>query len=213
MIDPKPVVVEGYGLRLDPLEPAHEAELKSAAADGELWTLVYTSVPEPGSTGDYIEQALAGQAEGHMLPWVIRLGDSSRVIGSTRYHDIVADIDRVEIGYTWYAASYQGTHVNPACKLLLMRHAFERLGCAAVGLRTDDANVRSQRAIEKLGARKDGVIRHSRRRRDGTAGGTVMYSLLRPEWPTVQKRLAERLSRLGIDASGNGLPRNHEAPT
>jgi RimJ/RimL family protein N-acetyltransferase len=196
MIDPRPVVLEGFGLRLEPLEPAHEAELESAAADGRLWELVYTSVPEPGAARQYIAEALEGRKAGHMLPWAVRLSASGQIVGSTRYHDIVADVDRVEIGYTWYAASHHGTHVNPACKLLLLRHAFEGLGCGVVGLRTDDTNLRSQGAIEKLGARRDGLIRHSRRRRDGTVGGTVMYSILRTEWPAVERGLAERLARL-----------------
>ena len=128
-------------------------------------------------------------------------GPSGKIVGSTRYHDIVADIGRVEIGYTWYSASYHGTHVNPACKLILMRHAFGTLGCGVVGLRTDDANLRSQRAIEKLGVHRDGSIRHSRRRKDDTISETVMYSLLRAEWPDVEVRLVERLSQLDVESS------------
>lgn len=201
MIRPRAIVLEDFGIRLEPLQRAHEAELEAAATDGSLWELDYTSVPEPGATAAYIEQALQGQEEGTMLPWVVRLGPSGKIVGSTRYHDIVADIGRVEIGYTWYSASYHGTHVNPACKLILMRHAFGTLGCGVVGLRTDDANLRSQRAIEKLGVHRDGSIRHSRRRKDDTISETVMYSLLRAEWPDVEVRLVERLSQLDVESS------------
>jgi RimJ/RimL family protein N-acetyltransferase len=117
------------------------------------------------------------------------------VVGSTRYHDIVAHIDRVEIGYTWYAKSWQRSHVNTACKLLLMTHAFESLGCAVVGLRTDNFNYASQRAIERLGAKKDGVLRHHFQRRDGTVRDSVMYSVLAPEWRDVKRHLLLRLER------------------
>jgi len=117
------------------------------------------------------------------------------IVGSTRYHDIVAEIDRVEIGYTWYARSWQRTHVNTVCKLLLMQHAFETLGCQVVGLRTDNFNFASQRAIEALGARKDGVIRHHHARRDGSVRDSVMYSVLRAEWRDVKRNLELRLAR------------------
>ena len=117
------------------------------------------------------------------------------IAGSTRYHDIVRDIDRVEIGYTWYGAKWQRSHVNSACKLLLLTHAFEALGCKVVGLRTDNFNFASQKAIEALGAKKDGVIRHHQARRDGTARDSVMYSILVAEWPDVKRHLALRLAR------------------
>lgn len=194
MIHPAPVVLEGHGVRLEPLEPDHHDALVAAAADGELWNLWYTSVPTPEQTTAYIDNALKGLREGHMLPWVVRDLTSGRIVGSTRYHDIIAEVDRVEIGWTWYAASVQRSHVNPACKLLLMEHAFDTLGCAVVGLRTDNFNFRSQRAIEALGAHKDGVIRHHFRRRDGSARDSVMYSILRHEWPAVRKNLEWRLS-------------------
>jgi RimJ/RimL family protein N-acetyltransferase len=128
-----------------------------------------------------------------MLPWVVRELTSGRIVGSTRYHDIVASIGRVEIGYTWYAKSWQRTHVNTACKLLLFQHGFDALGCAVVGLRTDNFNFASQRAIERLGARKDGVIRHHQARRDGSARDSVMYSVLASEWPDVKRHLLLRL--------------------
>ena len=123
---------------------------------------------------------------------------AATIVGSTRYHDIVAAIDRVEIGYTWYAKRWQRSHVNTACKLLLLGHAFDTLGCKVVGLRTDNFNFASQRAIEALGAKKDGVIRHHRARRDGTVRDTVMYSILAAEWPDVKRHLEWRLARHGM---------------
>ena len=195
MIAPAPVTLEGHGVRLEPLEKRHGEGLADAAADGKLWELWYTSVPEPGQTGTYIADALAGQAAGRMLPWAVLEASSGEVIGSTRYHDIVLTIDRVEIGWTWYAARWQRSHVNTACKLLLLGHAFEALGCAVVGLRTDAFNFASQRAIEALGARKDGVLRHHQARRDGSVRDSVMYSILATEWPDVKRHLVSRLAR------------------
>lgn len=193
VIAPRPL--EGHGVRLEPLTVGHGGALASAAADGSLWELWFTSVPEPAQVGRYIADALAGQQAGHMLPWAVRELSTGAVIGSTRYHDIVPAIDRVEIGYTWYARSWQRTHVNAACKLLLLEHAFDALGCQVVGLRTDNFNFASQRAIEGLGAKKDGVIRHHTARPDGSVRDTVMYSILRREWPDVRRHLALRLSR------------------
>jgi N-acetyltransferase len=189
------VTLEGHGVRLEPLTPAHEPALAAAATDGRLWELWYTSVPEPSGVATYIADALAGQAAGHMLPWAVRELATDQIVGSTRYHDIVPAIDRVEIGYTWYAASWQRSHVNSACKLLLLTHAFESLGCAVVGLRTDNFNFRSQRAIEALGAKRDGVLRHHHPRRDGTVRDSVMYSILANEWPDVKRHLGSRISR------------------
>jgi RimJ/RimL family protein N-acetyltransferase len=195
MITPAPITLEGYGLRLEPLAADHLEGLQSAVADGRLWELWYTRVPEPGEVAAYIAAGLAGQDAGHMLPWAVRELGTGAVIGSTRYHDIVADIDRVEIGYTFYAKRWQRTHVNTACKLLLLTHAFEALGCRVVGLRTDNFNFASQRAIERLGAKKDGVIRHHGARRDGTVRDTVIYSILAHEWPDVRRHLQLRLNR------------------
>ena len=197
MITPVPITLEGHGLRLEPLAADHLEGLQSAVADGRLWELWYTRVPEPGEVAGYIASALAGQDAGHMLPWAVRELGTGAIIGSTRYHDIVADIDRVEIGYTFYAKRWQRTHVNTACKLLLLTHAFEALGCRVVGLRTDNFNFASQRAIEGLGAKKDGVIRHHNARRDGTVRNTVIYSILAHEWPDVRRHLELRLSRPG----------------
>jgi RimJ/RimL family protein N-acetyltransferase len=195
MIHPAPIALEGHGVRLEPLTAGHEPALRAAVADGELWKLWFTTVPEPGNVGAYISTALEGQKQGHMLPWAVREVTSGAIIGSTRYHDIVADIDRVEIGYTFYAKQWQRTHVNTACKLLLLQHAFEPLGCGVVGLRTDNFNFASQRAIERLGAKKDGVLRRHQRRRDGTVRDSVMYSVLKEEWPDVKRHLELRLQR------------------
>ena len=195
MISPAPVTLEGPGVRLEPMAPAHGAALAAAASDGALWELWFTSVPRPEEVARYIDIALAGQRDGHMLPWVVRDTATDTIVGTTRYHDIVAPIDRVEIGYTWYAKRWQRSHINTACKLTLMRHAFDTLGCAVVGLRTDLFNVVSQAAIERLGAHRDGVLRHHQARRDGSARDTVMYSILRSEWPAVQERLEGRLER------------------
>ena len=195
MITVAPIVLEDNGIRLEPMTDAHHEALSQAAADGELWNLWVTAVPEPAGMPAYIATALNGQRDGHMLPWVVRDRTTGLVIGSTRYHDIMAGIDRVEIGHTWYAARHQRTHVNTTCKRLLLRHAFETLGCKVVGLRTDRFNVRSQRAIEALGAQRDGVIRHFGMRKDGTARDTVMYSILASEWPDVRRNLDSRLAR------------------
>ena len=195
MIHPKPATLEGHGVRLEPLAREHEKGLIEAAKDGRLWELWFTSVPEPEKALAYIETALAGQKAGHMLPWAVLDAKTGAVLGSTRYHDIIAETDRVEIGWTWYAQRCQRTHVNTACKLLAFAYAFESLKCAVVGLRTDNFNFRSQRAIEALGAKKDGVIRHHWLRRNGTVRDTVMYSVLATEWPDVKRHLELRLKR------------------
>jgi RimJ/RimL family protein N-acetyltransferase len=195
VIEPRPAVLEGGGVRLEPMMAVHRDDLAEAATDGRLWELWFTSVPRPEEAEAYIAKALQGQRDGHMLPWVVRELTTGRVIGSTRYHDIVTSVDRVEIGYTFYAASWQRRHVNTACKLLLLSHAFDTLGCKVVGLRTDHFNFRSQRAIEAIGAKKDGVLRHHATRRDGTVRDTVMYSILLGEWPDVRRHLQLRLAR------------------
>jgi N-acetyltransferase len=195
VIDPKPVTLERDGIRLEPLSPEHENGLVAAASDGRLWELWFTSVPEPGGVTNYIRDAIKGQGDGHMLPWAVRDLATDTIVGSTRYHDIVPAIDRVEIGWTWYAERCQRTNVNTTCKLLLLEHAFETLGCAVVGLRTDNFNLRSQKAIEALGAKKDGVLRRHQARRDGTARDSVMYSILKEEWPDVRRHLQLRLAR------------------
>ena len=199
MITLAPVTLEGNGVRLEPLTPAHQESLAAAAADGRLWELWFTSVPKPEETAGYIGDALKGHQAGHMLPWVVRELKTGEIVGSTRYHDVVPGIDRVEIGYTWYAARCQRSHVNTACKLLLLTHAFESMGCRVVGFRTDNFNFVSQKAIAALGAKKDGVIRHHHARRDGTVRDTVIYSILATEWPDVKRHLATRLARHGAN--------------
>ena len=195
MIHLKPIALEGHGVRLEPLSREHHDGLVAAAADGKLWELWFTSVPEPEQTHAYISGAQAGLEAGYMLPWAVRDLASGLIAGSTRYHDILANVDRVEIGWTWYAKRWQKSHVNTACKLLLLEHAFDKLGCKVVGLRTDNFNFTSQRAIEALGAKKDGVIRHHWPRRNGTVRDTVMYSILAHEWPDVRRHLELRLAR------------------
>ena len=195
MIDARPTRLERDGIRLEPMCEDHQHDLARAAADGRLWELWFTSVPAPDGMAGYVADALAGQRAGHMLPWVVYDLSTGEAIGSTRYHDIVPAIDRVEIGYTWYAQSRQRTNVNTTCKLLLLGHAFETLGCKVVGLRTDNFNFRSQRAIEALGAKRDGVLRHHTARRDGTVRDSFMYSILMAEWPDVRRNLEARLAR------------------
>lgn len=192
---PSPVALNGNGVSLVPMQPAHAEALEHAATDGKLWQLRVTSVPAPGEAAAYIETALAGQEAGHMLPFVVIDEHSGDVIGSTRYHDIIAAVARLEIGYTWYARRWQRSHVNTTCKLLLLSHAFDTLGATVVGWRTDNFNVASQKAIERLGARKDGVLRHHALRRDGSVRDTVAYSLLAGEWPEVRTHLEYQLAR------------------
>jgi RimJ/RimL family protein N-acetyltransferase len=193
MKDVAPITMELNGVRLEPLGPQHAESLLAAATDGELWKLRVTSVPAPNEVDAYIARALEMRPT-RMAFAVIDI-DSGAVIGSTSYHDIVPEIDRLEIGYTFYAKSRQRSHVNTTCKLLLMTHAFEKLGAALVGLRTDNFNHASQAAIERLGARKDGVLRHHARRRDGTVRDTVMYSITAGEWPEIKAQLRDRLER------------------
>ena len=185
----EPVELRARGVLLAPLTLAHEAGLRAAAQDGELWNIRVTSVPEPENTRAYIEQALAMRDAGSRMPFAVVDEASGQLLGTSSYHDIVPALKRVEIGYTWYARSVQRSHVNTTCKLLLLTHAFETLGAAVVGWRTDNYNFASQRAIERLGAKKDGVIRHHAPRRDGTVRDTVLYSMLAGEWPEAKAQL------------------------
>ena len=190
----EPVTLDFNGVRLEPLSLDHVDGLRAAAADGQLWNIRVTSVPEPHRTQAYVHAALEMQDR---VAFAVVEAESNRVLGSTSYHDIVPELERVEIGYTWYAQSVQRSHVNTSCKLLLLSHAFDTLGCAVVGLRTDNFNFASQAAIERLGAKKDGVIRHHGLRRDGTVRDTVMYSIVRGEWPEIKAQLHYRLQRHG----------------
>jgi RimJ/RimL family protein N-acetyltransferase len=191
----EPVTLSDRGVQLVPLELGHEAGLRAAAADGELWNIRVTSVPEPEQTRKYIEDALTMRQAGNRFAFAIQDEATGKVIGSSSYHDILPAVKRVEIGYTWYAKSVQRSHVNTTCKLLLMTHAFEMLGCHVVGWRTDNFNFASQAAIERLGAKKDGVIRGHALRRDGTIRDTVMYSLRSGEWPEVKAQLLHSLNK------------------
>jgi RimJ/RimL family protein N-acetyltransferase len=191
-----PVRLESAHITLEPLDLAHIPALERAAADGHLWDLWFTSVPAPGRMTEYVEAALRKQEEGRMSPWVVRENGSGEIVGSTRYYDIVDDPLRVAIGYTWYARRWQRSHVNTACKHLLLANAFQNVGAVAVEFHTDAYNQDSQRAIEKLGAKREGILRAHKRRPDGSLRDTVCYSILATEWPDVDKWLQLRLNRL-----------------
>ena len=191
----EPITLTARGITLLPLALEHEDGLRAAAADGELWNIRVTSVPEPEKTRSYIEDALAMREAGNRFAFAVTDAESGKVLGSTSYHDILPAVKRVEIGWTWYAKSLQRSHVNTTCKLLLMTHAFETLGCHVVGWRTDNFNFASQNAIERLGAKKDGVIRDHALRRDGTIRDTVMYSLRAGEWLEVKAHLLYLLNK------------------
>ena len=191
----QPLVMRHNGVRLEPLALSHEDGLRAAAADGELWKLRITSVPEPHETRAYIETALKMRKDGHRFAFAVVDDATGTVLGTTSYHDILPAVKRVEIGYTWYRKSVQRSHVNTTAKLLMMGHAFDQLGCNVVGWRTDNYNFASQRAIERLGAKKDGVIRGHALRRDGTIRDTVMYSMRSGEWPEARAQLLYLLER------------------
>ena len=191
----EPVTLSGRGIALVPLALEHEAGLRAAAADGALWQLRVTSVPEPEQTRAYIETALAMREAGDRFTFAVLEAATGTVLGCTSYHDIVPAVKRVEIGWTWYARRCQRTHVNTTAKLLLLTHAFETLGCLVVGWRTDNFNFASQAAIERLGAQKDGIIRGHALRRDGTIRDTVMYSMRAGEWPEAKAQLLYLLDK------------------
>lgn len=184
--------LDGTHVRLEPLEAAHAAGLGEAAADGALWTLRFTSVPAPHEAAAYVARALAQQAAGQALPFVVR-DASGAVVGTTRLYDLDAATPRVTIGYTWYARRVQRTGLNTEAKLLLLKHAFETLGCAAVAFETSSENAASRAAIARLGAKQDGTVRRHERHRDGSLRDTVLFSILDHEWPDVQRGLRARL--------------------
>jgi N-acetyltransferase len=190
-----PITLSLRGLRLEPLSLLHEEGLRQAAQDGELWKLRITFVPEPENTRKYIEDALKMRDDGNRFAFAVIDEASGKVLGSTSYHDILPAVKRVEIGYTWYAKSVQRSHVNSTCKLMLMTHAFETLQCGVVGWRTDNFNYASQKAIERLGAQKDGTIRGHALRRDGTIRDTVMYSMRAGEWAEAKAQLLYQLDK------------------
>lgn len=191
----QPVVMQGRGVRLEPLATTHEDGLRAAAADGELWKLRVTSVPEPHNTRAYIDTAMQMRADGNRCAFAVLNDTTGEIVGSTSYHDILPAVKRLEIGWTWYRKSVQRSHINTATKLLMMGHAFDVLGCPVVGWRTDNFNFASQRAIERLGARKDGVMRGHALRRDGTIRDTVMYSMRAGEWPEAKAQLLYGLNK------------------
>lgn len=186
---------------LEPLCMDHVAALEAAAADGELWNLWFTSAPAPGEAPAYVEKALQGHADGLMLPFVVREKRSGDIVGTTRFYDYAVELPRIAIGYTWYASRWQKSHLNTACKRLLLRHAFQTLGCVAVEFHTDHRNLDSQRALERLGAHRDGVLRSHKRRPDGSLRNTVCYSILDSEWSDVDRWLGLRLQRLSASRS------------
>ena len=192
----QPVVLSGWGVSLQPLSLAHVDGLVEATADGDIWRLNVTSAPAPdaASVTAYIEHALQGQSQGTMLPFVV-VTDAQRIVGTTRFYDIDTDVPNLAIGYTWYAASVQRTHVNTACKRLLLGHAFDTLNCAAVYFHTSHLNLASRAAIARLGAKMDGVIRHHKRHKDGSLRDTWSYSIVSDEWPEIKADLEKKLAR------------------
>lgn len=190
---PLPALLEDGDIRVRPLRPDDEEPLRTVAADGALWELWYTSVPTPDEHADWLQDALRGSTAGRWLPMVVELGD--RIVGTTRYYDLVPEVPRVAIGYTWYAQSVQRSRVNTTVKRLLLRHAFEHWDVATVQFHTDRFNLRSQRAIEALGARREGILRANQLRRDGSLRDTVCFGILRSEWPDVERHLSLRLQR------------------
>jgi RimJ/RimL family protein N-acetyltransferase len=193
----EPLTLTGQLVTLEPLDPGHHDELVDAVQDGRLWELWYTSVPAPEAMAADIEDRLARQADGTMLPFAVRHNGTGRVVGMTAYLNIEADVPRLEIGTTWTARWAQRTGVNAESKLLLLTHAFDVLGCLAVEFRTHWHNVQSRTAIARLGAKQDGVLRNHRRMPDGSLRDTVVFSIIDSEWPAVRSGLQYRLARGG----------------
>src|SRR6478735_1841462 len=191
----EPVTLKGEHATLEPLEAKHEAALRDAAADGELWRLWYTSVSPPDQIGDYIARALDMRERLGAMPFAVRHNTTGNVVGCTRYFNVDAANRRLEIGHTWYSKRVQRTAVNTECKLLLLTHAFEALGCIAVEFRTHFFNFASREAIARIGAKQDGILRNHQVMPDGTLRDTVVFSIIAPEWPTVKRHLAFRLDR------------------
>lgn len=182
----------GRHVRLEPLVPGHAAALGHASEEGALWALPYTFVPRADEARAYVEKALGMQAAGAALPFAV-LDAYGEVVGSTRFYHLDREVPRATIGYTWYAARVQRTALNTEAKRLLLAHAFDELDCAAVAFETSHLNLRSQAAIERLGARRDGVLRAHLRHRDGSLRDTHVFSILATEWPAVRERLDARL--------------------
>lgn len=184
-----PLSLHDANITLLPLEKAHLPALRAAAADGELWRLFFTTVPTPENTENWFDIALEAQSQGKALPFTVLRNSDQKIIGSTRFCNIDKNNQRLEIGYTWYAKSAQRTNINTECKRALLKHAFETLKCIAVEFRTDWFNRTSQAAIERLGAKRDGVLRNHSILPDGRIRDTVVYSILQSEWAGVEKNL------------------------
>ena len=192
-MDISPVVLEGRDVRLEPLTMAHAEPLIAAANDGELWRSTVTIVPSRTTMSDYLSAALTAQAQGRELPFVIVSKPSEQVVGTTRFYNIEHEYRTIEIGYTWLAASAQRTAVNTEAKLLLLKHAFENLRCIRVALITDVLNQQSQKAILRLGAKQEGVLRNQMIMPDGRYRDSVCFSIIESEWPEVKERLTAKL--------------------
>ena len=188
--------LRGRHAELEPLSQSHRPGLEDAVRDGELWRLWYTSIPAPDSMGSEIERRLRLFESGSMLPFAVRNMATGKLVGMTTYMNVDQVNKRVEIGSTWYARSVQRTALNTECKLLLLRHAFDTLGCIAVEFRTSFFNFASRRAIERLGAKQDGILRAHMRHADGSLRDTVVFSILPQEWPAVKSHLEFQLSRV-----------------
>jgi RimJ/RimL family protein N-acetyltransferase len=191
----EPVTLQGKHVLIEPMSVAHRDEVAAAAADGELWKLWYTSVPSAQAVEGWIATALGQRNDAGAMPFVIRRAQDRRVVGATRYFNVSAENRRLEIGHTFYSLSVQRTALNTEAKLLLLMHAFESLKCIGVELRTHFMNHASRRAIERLGAKLDGVLRSHQVMPDGSLRDTCVYSIVAPEWPAVRNNLAFRLSR------------------
>jgi RimJ/RimL family protein N-acetyltransferase len=190
-----PVTLTGRHVELVPLAHDHATALAEAVQDGELWRLWYTAIPTPERMAAEIERRLGLQDAGTMLPFAVLDGPGGRPVGMTTYMNVDAAGPRVEIGSTWYAARVQRTHLNTEAKRLLLGPAFEALGCLAVEFRTHVMNQASRRAIERLGARLDGILRHHQRLADGSLRDTCVYSIVAPDWPTVRTHLTWQLAK------------------
>lgn len=189
-----PVTLTGRHAVLEPLTEAHHDAIVAAASDGALWNLWYTSVPAPAHTREWIANAFAMRERNGSQTFVVRDATSGRIVGSTRYCNVDEGNRRVEIGYTWYAASAQRSGINTECKLMLLTHAFETLDCIAVEFRTHWMNHASRAAIARLGAKQDGVLRNHQRMPDGSLRDTVVFSIIASEWPAVRRHLQHRLA-------------------
>jgi len=191
----EPITLKGAIATLEPLAREHESALAKAAADGELWRLWYTAVAHPDKMSDYVATALDQRAKADAMPFVVRENATGDIVGCTRYFNVDVANRRLEIGHTWYAKRVQRTGLNTECKLMLLRHAFEKLGCIAVEFRTHWFNHASRTAIARLGAKQDGVLRNHQLMADGAKRDTVVFSIIDGEWPAVKRHLQFQLER------------------